>query len=372
MSIWKKLYIVFILLASIAFWYLGMRALATHRAWREAALQLQQQIEQTKQQRERLVHGDGTNPGIRQLELEIHKWQTKRGRVWYGARPAQLQQQRGPNGAPVVQVRVAIDTLGPAAAPEEQPIPVDSVVFVFDERDIRQGGRYLGEFRVRQVVEAQGDQPKQLVLEATTVLSARQMQYLQQSVNLAGQGQTTWTICDILPFDNHEAFAGMDPEVLREILPASSVEEYIRDGQPIDPNQPESERYERQLCDYTILFRVHQLEEVELLDRIASMKRNIDWLNACLDDAKREEGVRQQEIAQLTADLEQANRELAATQAHLKAVESTLECVTQARDDLIRQNMATAAAIADAQTKAAELIEARVRAMAAAQESATP
>lgn len=374
MNIWNKIFIGLILVTSLVFWYLGMRALGTHRAWRDAVAELEQKVEDAQEQHHRLIYGDESQPGIRQLAVEIYKWESKRGRLWYGARPLQVQDVQGEQGVPTAQVSVAVDTLDLGGQADVQQLPVDSIVYVFDERDIRQGGRYLGEFRVTNVSEAQADQPKQLVLEATTVLSPRQRQYLDESVQAVQQGNSAWTICDIMPFDNHLAFAGLAPEVIRELLPAASdetIQAYIRDGEPINPDQPESEQFERQLCDYTVLFRIYSLRRVELIDRVAAMQKNVELLTACLEDAEREEGARDQEIAQFQADLDEANHELAATQAHLKAVEDTLQRVTEARDALVQSNLEKANQIAAAQAKAAELIDARVRAMAAQGQPAT-
>ena len=46
MSIWNKVLIGLILLASIGFFILGARALKTHQYWREQALQLEQELAQ--------------------------------------------------------------------------------------------------------------------------------------------------------------------------------------------------------------------------------------------------------------------------------------------------------------------------------------
>ncbi|HPU05018.1 MAG TPA: hypothetical protein PLO20_00675, partial [Thermogutta sp.] len=112
MSIWNKILICLILLASLAMWYLGMRALATHRAWRTAAKRLQSELAQLEAERERLIHGDGTTKGIRQLQVELAKYTSQRGRVWNGCRPVRVDVRQDPQAGLVVQVSVIVDRLG--------------------------------------------------------------------------------------------------------------------------------------------------------------------------------------------------------------------------------------------------------------------
>jgi len=369
MSIWNKVLICLLLLASLAMWYLGMRALATHRAWRTAAEKLRNELAQLEKDRERLINGDANTKGLRQLQVELAKYTLQRGRVWHGCRPMQVNVRQDPQAGFVVQVSLTVDQLGLSGLQNVQELPVDSAVYLFDERDIRQGGSYLGAFRVAAVNPRQGDQPAMVQLESTDFLTNREVQRIQAAVQAAQQGQLGWTICELLPTDDHEIFAGLDAQTLAAILPRDVVDEYVRDGKPADPNNPQSPPYWRKLRDYEVALRNLSLKRAELLDQIASLTADKNRLDACLADAKREEQARDQEIAQLQQELSRKEHERDLAQNHLKLVEDTLARVTAARDRLIQENLKTAEELARAQLKARDLIEQRVRTMA---QGATP
>lgn len=364
MSIWNKVLISLLLLASLAMWYFGMRALATHRAWRSAVNKLQSDLAQLEKERERLINGDGSTKGIRQLQVELAKYTLQRGRIWHGCRPMQANVRQDPQAGFVAQVSVAVDRLGLSGLTDVQELPVDSAVYLFDERDVQQGGSYLGAFRVAAVTPRQGDQPAMLQLESIGFLTGREVQRLQASVQAAQQGPQGWTICELLPKDDHEIFANVDPQLLAQILPKDVVDEYVRDGKPSDPNNPQSPPYFRKLRDYEIALRNLSFYRAKLIDQIAALTADKNRLDASLADAKREEQVRDQEIAQLKQQLTRMEFERDLAQSHLKAVEDTLARVQKARDELVQQNRQTAEELARAQLMARELIEQRVRSVA--------
>jgi len=371
MSIWNKILICLILLASLAMWYLGMRALATHRAWRTAAKRLQSELAQLEAERERLIHGDGTTKGIRQLQVELAKYTSQRGRVWNGCRPVRVDVRQDPQAGLVVQVSVVVDRLGLAGLQEVQELPVDSLVYLFDERDIQQGGVYLGAFRVAAVTPRQQDQPAMVQLESVLHLTDRELRRIQSAMQAAQQGGTGWTICELLPKDDHEIFAGLNPEALAQILPKKVVDEYIRDGKPSDPNNPNSPPFFRKLRDYESAIRYLHLKRSELMDQVAARTADKGRLEAAVADSQREAKARDQEVAQLQEVLKRAEFERDLAVNHLKAVEDTLARVTVARDALIQQNRVTAAEIAQAQEKARQLIEQRVRSVAQSEQPAS-
>ncbi|MGB4727872.1 MAG: hypothetical protein WBH86_10730 [Thermogutta sp.] len=371
MSIWNKILICLILLASLAMWYLGMRALATHRAWRTAAKRLQSELAQLEAERERLIHGDGTTKGIRQLQVELAKYTSQRGRVWNGCRPVRVDVRQDPQAGLVVQVSVVVDRLGLAGLQEVQELPVDSLVYLFDERDIQQGGIYLGAFRVAAVTPRQQDQPAMVQLESVFHLTNREVRRIQSAMQAAQQGGMGWTICELLPKDDHEIFAGLDPETLAQMLPKKVVDEYIRDGKPSDPNNPNSPPFFRKLRDYESAIRYLHLKRSELMDQVAARTADKGRLEAAVADSQREAKARDQEVAQLQEVLKRAEFERDLAVNHLKAVEDTLARVTVARDALIQQNRVTAAEIAQAQEKARQLIEQRVRSVAQSEQPAS-
>ena len=136
MSIWNKVLIGLIIVASLGFFYMALRTLKTHQHWRENAQRHEKKIEQFQKDSRQLIEGtgegEGYQPGIDYLRLELNKLLVDRGRVWTGCKP-QAGQQTQQTGL----VSVATDPRG---------IAPKTVLYVFEGTDVRQGGRYLGEF----------------------------------------------------------------------------------------------------------------------------------------------------------------------------------------------------------------------------------
>ncbi|MGQ9823098.1 MAG: hypothetical protein ACUVQK_14650 [Thermogutta sp.] len=366
MSIWNKILVCLILVASLAMWYFGMRALATHRAWREAAKKLETQLSQLKAEEAVLREGDGTRRGLRQVRVELAKYVSQRGRVWFHCRPMQMAVNKTPEGSEIVQVSLIFETLGLAGLPDVQELPVDSQVYLFDERALPDGGRYLGKFRVAAVAPRQGDQPAQVVVESLSMLTPREMQMIQRAVQGVQAAEAGFTVTDLLPIDDHEIFAGLNPEELARMLPPSVLNEYVNDGKPGDPANPQSPLFERKLRDYEWSLSYFRQRRADLIDALAAANKNLQMLNASLADAQREEQARDAEIAQLKQDLDRATTERDAVAEHLGQVEATLARVTARREALIRENRQTALEIARLQAQAIELIDQKTRAMAQA------
>ncbi|MGQ9504139.1 MAG: hypothetical protein ACUVQG_02680 [Thermogutta sp.] len=364
MSIWNKILICLILLASLAMWYLGMRALATHRAWRTAVRKLQAELAQLEAEQTRLINGDATTKGIRQLQVELAKYTQQRGRVWNACRPIRVDVRSDPQAGPVAQVSLSVDRLGLAGLQDVQELPVDSLVYLFDEREIQQGGVFLGAFRVAAVTPRQQDQPAMVQLESVFHLTNREVQRLQAAFQAAQQGGIGWTLCELLPKDDHEIFAGLDANSLAQILPKSVLDEYVQDGKPSDPNNPNSPPFFRKLRDYESAIRYLSLKRAALIDQVVALQSDTKRLDAAIADAQRETQARDQEIAQFKQELQRAEQERDLAVNHLKAVEQCLSRMTAARDTLIEQNRVTVGEIAQAQEKARQLIEQRVRSMA--------
>ena len=92
MSIWNKVLVGLIGVASLALFYLAARTMKTHQYWRELAAKFEQRIEQLDRANETLVEGAGRpsapgQPAIRQLRLELNKLVLDRGRMWLHCDP---------------------------------------------------------------------------------------------------------------------------------------------------------------------------------------------------------------------------------------------------------------------------------------------
>ena len=107
MSIWNKVLLALIFLASLAMLALGARALKTHQYWRELAARHEAAIAE-QQLRARLLRGTATKqeieearkkgelpPNLRELEIQVHSALLARGPAWYGCIPQRVDPQSG-------------------------------------------------------------------------------------------------------------------------------------------------------------------------------------------------------------------------------------------------------------------------------------
>jgi soluble cytochrome b562 len=221
MNIWNKILVGLILVASLGFFYMALRTLRTHQHWRVLAQRLETKIQQVQEDNRQLIEGKGEGkeyqPGIDRLRLQLRKMLVDRGRVWTDCKP-QLGGQTQQTGL----VTLAVDPHG---------IDPKTPLHVFDAKGIQQGGRYLGEFKVVRVDEAN----KQVDLQPSVKMTDAELKRLAASA----AANTTWIMYEIMPVDTHKAFAGLNEEELKKLLPAAGVEQYIKDGQLLTTEEVE-------------------------------------------------------------------------------------------------------------------------------------
>ena len=82
------------------------------------------------------------------------------------------------------------------------------------------GPQYLGEFSTAPVAGA-----LQATLQPVLPLDQFERQRLAAS-------RVPWIIYDTMPMDEHDIFAGMTDQQLKQLLPKQSVNDYLRDGKP--------------------------------------------------------------------------------------------------------------------------------------------
>jgi hypothetical protein len=118
-----------------------------------------------------------------------------RGRVWRECTPTAAVD------ADTFKVKTVPASQPAGQAPEPNGIAVKMVLYVFAEKDSKDGwkvpGYYLGEFVVDEATDTE------LTISATIPLDPDQIQRIQQ-------GGATWALYEVMPVDSHEAFAEMD------------------------------------------------------------------------------------------------------------------------------------------------------------------
>jgi len=303
---------------------------------------------------------EGHTRGIKRLRLELHKIYLDRGRVWTNCDPQQPNAQTG-------QVVVNTDL------PVPHGITPKMVLYVFEESAGQREAEYLGEFKVTDVAEAQ------VQLEPTMQMTQAELQRLSRSGG-------PWILYERMPVDRHTLFADFDEDQLREMLPESSVKDYIQDGQPAtwadvaewgvqgdvvdeegkplvdaegQPIEGVQGVFRRLLRDYELIFQDYIARRVEYVDLFASATRDKQYIETALADARKHEQFRRDQLEQLGEKLKVYTREGQAVTAHEQALKAKVAAVNQAVEQLLAGNKATAGRIAEIQLEAARRIDAR-------------
>jgi hypothetical protein len=285
------------------------------------------------------AEAEGRMPGLPMWESRLRDVIRDRGRVWDGAKAA------GPVDPATGRIPVQLPT-------PQHGLTEGSIVFAFERgapsgANPDQGAQYLGEFKV---VGAPAES-NTVTLESVQKLDNRTGNRLLRS---AQNPQVTWRLYESMPLDRHELFAGKSEEELRQLLPADSVEQYLRHGkQPTadddeyvkaafneqgqrvaldDPDKTE-ERYDRPLRDYAFLFSELMRQRTELSTAIAGLTEDINRLKAANESAKLLTAYREQEIEVLQKDSEFMERDRQTIEQHrdrvLAALANAVQAVTQ-------------------------------------------
>ena len=413
MSIWNKILIGFIFLGLAALFYLAARTLQTHKYWRNLArgygyfLEVRQEfsnacidggelvmvkteageqweedqelgsllrtgeidLETLEKRKEKLEE----TPGIKRLRLELHKTLIDRGRVWSNCNPEDVTADQQNQ---TVQVRVS------TALPDPHGIADKTILYVFEETDVRQKGQYLGRFTVT------GVDDQQVVLQP----SKKKVDLNSREIQLLAASKGPWVLYERMPADNHDVFAGMDEAELTELLKGlNCLTEYIKDGQPATWEKMEEwgvkgtlvddkgnalvdedgnkiagaqGKYVRRLRDYEVLFADYYMQRDALAELIKAATRDNQYAQAAADDVAKQLQFRKDEETRLQAELTEVERERDAADELRKELETEVDARKAQILQVLAQNQARAAEIARNQVAAKRLIDERTRRMA--------
>jgi len=355
MSIWNKILVGLILLLSVIFFFMAARALNAHRHWQQQARVLKQKLLEQEAVHRELMEGSPEDPSMLGLlpttKLELGKLLVDRGRVWHDCRPQRVSVVKDPQtGEDSVEVAVTTDS------PDPHGIDVKTVLFIFEQKKIEDGGAYLGQFTVTAAP------PKNLQLQPSRKLTVREFQRLEASQ----KNQTPWVLYEVMPADRHDVLTELSEDEIRSMFPDDTEDEYVKDGRPSDPTNPESAKYVRQLRDYDVLFGAYHNERSMAIDERQAATRDLKYLQAALADAKQQEQFRIAEIDGLKKELAECVAERDAVAAHRKALEAKLSAVNADIERMIEANQALAGEIARIQLEATRRIDEQTRRMAQA------
>ncbi len=301
---------------------------------------------------------------VRDLDHQLHLLTRIRGRVWREAVPAGVDPQTG----------VARATLPNA---DTSGIDTNTIVFLFEEgepnaADPTQGKQYLGEFRVS------GVDGQQLTLSPVLEMDQFETDRLADSTG-------PWALYETMPVDRQEIFAGMSEEELRRLLPAATVDEYIRSGQEPRADDPPSRLvgydeegnrlgpedmekdpdravrivYERRQRDYALEFGELSRQRIVMMADGAAVRQDNERLKAALESAERLQTFREDELKRLNVDLAGITRDRQVVERQLAYVTRQRDVARQRLAQLLRQNAQLADMLAARQTALADEIDAR-------------
>ncbi len=327
MSIWSKVLVSLILVATLPFLYLSLRLLKTNQAWRSEVNKWEQDV--TRQ-----VEGPPDlatlTEEVRVANVKLHDVVVDRGRVWTNVNPERAFNSNTGKGNVLVE------------APAPHRLTAKMIVFAFDPTG------YLGEFQITEAGE------KSVSLEPNMTMSDRQLKRVATSPG-------NWTLYEVMPIDRHDIFTGLDQEALGKLLPAERVNDYLRDGQPAEATDPQARvfdgKFERQLTDYGMLFHEMDRQISTAADLKIAAEKDAASLTASVADAKEQVAFHTKEIADLKKELATSRSEREMMTAQCQALSAEIAKTRVEMKDTFQKNRALAQRWSDIQHHLAELHE---------------
>jgi hypothetical protein len=346
MCIWNKILVGLISVASIVMFYMAAKALKIETYWSENAEQHQRKVRQLAQDNRDLLEGTAQQPGIRKLRVDLYKLLLDRRRVWPDCDPKMSKP-----GADDALAEVTVELPQP-----DKAITKKLVLYAFEQADVQNKGRYLGEFAVTNIINN-----KQLTLESTSRLSPREAEKLKRP-------KGRWVLYEVLPRDSHEIFASLSDQQKKAMFPPECAQDYLKDGQPAAKDDPVDHvvagKFVRPLLDYGVVLTDERNRRVLLLDLIKATKEDKQLVEEALTQGRDQEEACKREIASTEADLKKMNGERDAVAAIHEKLQKSLDNIQAWITQLAAKNRALAGQLAKYQLEAARRIDQRTRVVA--------
>ncbi len=337
---WSQLVLVLsVVLAATGFLFMAAETVRVHHVLRAKLPGLEKQIDALLVQNKQLLEGTADKKGILDLEHQLQILTRERGRVWRAVQPVGEVDNQG-------QVHVEIPK------PRPHGLEKNTIVYAFEPGEVQAadpsaGSQYLGEFRVVEVTEDQA------TLEPVLLIDERTGQRLVKS-------KGPWSLYETMPTDRHKLYADLSEEQLQQLLPAASVEEYLRHGTPatadddawhkigFDENDervgPENLdravkfRYDRPLRDYAYLFSELAQQRVILQASKQAVQQDIVKLKKTLASAQQLSAFREQQKVTFASDLEGMQNDRQAIETHRDLILRQLTNAQKLIDRLLASN----------------------------------
>jgi hypothetical protein len=355
MSIWNKILLGLIAFALLGFFHAAARTVRTYQHWANKTNAFEQKLKEVNEAVVRLRTGDPDvqlDVGVQQLRIDLRRVLANRGRVWANCTKPEprVGEPKNPGMDPDPKnpgiIWMAVNT-------DQGTIAPNMVLYMFEAGDEQPPGKYLGEYNVKGVEKHESEWRVQL---ASTTQMLKSIDPTVKSIaDNVMESKGPWVLYEMMPTDEHEAFANV-PDDERKWVP----EAFVKDGEAVAKGKPP----ERNLCDYTAVFRACETYRTLFDDRLASGLRDVAFLEAAKADAKNQHRVTEEVKTRVLKEYEQAAFELKAVSQHYAALQRMLDFNVMAVKALIAKNVESANDIAKRQKDAAEQIERRMRSMA--------
>ena len=347
MSLWNKILLVLVFLASAVFFYTAARTVKTYQYWANLADRFEKKLNEVRAEVVSLETADHAHPradksiGVQQLRIDLGRVLANRGRIW--AKCEKQKASMAPSG--MMDVTVSSDETS------ANTITPNMLLYAFEEGDDQSPGKYLGEFHVKGVHE------KQVQLDSTT-------QMVSSLAKNVAESKAPWVLYEMMPTDEHDALANL-PEDQRKWV----ADEYLNDGQPVDASgkasqDPKDKKFERPLRDYLAIFRDCEMHRMLFADRWESTIRDLRYLDAAKKEGEAQLDQVEKENSRVAQELQRAKLELAAVANLYSSRQNMLNLFQSGVQAAIANNLKCAQEIARLQKDAADQIDRRTRTMA--------
>ena len=188
--------------AAVTFIIFAALVLKTHASWRSLYVKYDKAVAKADADKERMLFGDPVaveqkEDSIRTLQAQLTNVVLHRGRIWRGCTLKELVD------ASTRRVVTAPTNPAPTDKPQANGITPKLILSVFTDVETPEGGKvpgtYLGEF------EAKDPTDSEVSLSPTLPLDS------DQAARFKADG-TTWTLYELVPLDDYEAFSVWDPK----------------------------------------------------------------------------------------------------------------------------------------------------------------
>ena len=247
--------VAFIFMFGVLYLVLAAETLRVHGYYRTRLNRELAEIERLERENQTLEYGQPDDPGIVELQSRLQAILRVQGRVWQLAAPD--GDMNPENGAVSVRLLPMVQTVdvdaagdvgaegGPAATPPDPAsltagIDKGSILFAFQRapappngNEPKLGPQYLGEF---QVTEVSGNRVTLVPVLWNSWDEKRSHQ--KQRLAEAMKTPVPWVLYETMPTDDHESLrlaragtsGGYTEEILKQAIPAETVQEYLDDG----------------------------------------------------------------------------------------------------------------------------------------------